>query len=367
MVYTVDEVSDRLGIPRPTLYRYLREYSIPHLRRSGKISIPEESFDRIREARELHKEGLGTESVRQRLREGNDLDTEELAGQLDRLSGALESLQGGVILSDEARSQEALQGILKKQDLLISRVSDLTEMIEYLLTTNVRRRELVYSGIEEGTRKEESFLERLESPSRARESAEKEPTDELATVVFPKSMESFPAPARYKRFGGLGRRRRRGVMALLLALLAGAVLAWGLLASSGEEIEQPSPDEQEVEEDSQSIPAVSEAPQMVETPYLIGLTLAEAEARLAEAGLKIGDQNEMEGYTVPAGEVVAQGPRMGASVEPGTSVDLLVSGGPPALYEPGIPVGGASEVVGTGQYPVGDAQRPNGVGPEQPF
>ena len=67
MLYSVDEVSDRLGIPRPTLYRYLREYSIPHLRRTGKISIPEESFELIREARELHREGLGTESVRRRL------------------------------------------------------------------------------------------------------------------------------------------------------------------------------------------------------------------------------------------------------------------------------------------------------------
>ena len=63
MVYSVDEVSDRLDIPRPTLYRYLREYSIPHLRQAGKISIPEESFDRIREARALHREGLMFEHV----------------------------------------------------------------------------------------------------------------------------------------------------------------------------------------------------------------------------------------------------------------------------------------------------------------
>ena len=59
-IYSVDEVSDLLGIPRPTLYRYLREYSMPHLRRGGRIQIPEGSFDRIREARDLHKEGLGT-------------------------------------------------------------------------------------------------------------------------------------------------------------------------------------------------------------------------------------------------------------------------------------------------------------------
>src|SRR3712207_8990126 len=60
-IYTVDDVSDLLGIPRPTLYRYLREYSIPHLRQGGRIRIPEDSFDRIREARDLHKEGLRSE------------------------------------------------------------------------------------------------------------------------------------------------------------------------------------------------------------------------------------------------------------------------------------------------------------------
>ena len=73
-IYTVDEVSGLLGIPRPTLYRYLREYSIPHLRQAGRISIPEDSFDRIREARDLHKEGLGTGSVRRQLREGSAPD-----------------------------------------------------------------------------------------------------------------------------------------------------------------------------------------------------------------------------------------------------------------------------------------------------
>jgi len=68
LVYTVDEASERLGVPRPTLYRYLREYSIPYTRRSGRISIPEESLERIRTVRKLHDEGLGTEAVRRRLR-----------------------------------------------------------------------------------------------------------------------------------------------------------------------------------------------------------------------------------------------------------------------------------------------------------
>src|SRR5919199_5250547 len=95
-IYTVDEVSDLLGIPRPTLYRYLREYSIPHLRKAGRISIPEDSFDRIREARDLHKEGLGTESVRRQLREGSAPDTGELDRRLYSLHRTLEDLKGDI-------------------------------------------------------------------------------------------------------------------------------------------------------------------------------------------------------------------------------------------------------------------------------
>jgi excisionase family DNA binding protein len=93
-IYTVEEVSDLLGIPRPTLYRYLREYSIPHLRRSGRISIPEESFERIREARDLHKEGLGTGSVRSLLRERGNPNIGELKERIDRLSESLERIRG---------------------------------------------------------------------------------------------------------------------------------------------------------------------------------------------------------------------------------------------------------------------------------
>src|SRR5215210_3716353 len=91
-IYTVDEVSGLLGIPRPTLYRYLREYSIPHLRKEGRISIPLDSFDRIREARDLHKEGLGTESVRRQLRE----DQGELDRSLGMLHQTLESLRDDI-------------------------------------------------------------------------------------------------------------------------------------------------------------------------------------------------------------------------------------------------------------------------------
>src|SRR5919202_2697744 len=127
----VDEVSELLEVPRPTLYRYLKEYSIPHIRRSGKIYVPEESFDRIQEVRKLHKEGLGTESVRRRLQEErSNLDAEGLAERIDRISEALENLQGNLKPANGESSAQSLQTILVKQNLLISAVFDLTKMLE---------------------------------------------------------------------------------------------------------------------------------------------------------------------------------------------------------------------------------------------
>lgn len=358
MIYTVDEVSDLLSIPRPTLYRYLREYSIPHVRRSGKISIPEESFDRIKEARELHREGLGTPSVRRRLREGNDpIDTEELTEQLDRLSGALENLQGDLTPADKASafSQETLQTILEKQDLLISAVSNLTEVVEDTLSTSVRTRTAPFDDVQEGTREEKSVLEQPQGRLQTveREPVEKEPAkDDFATEDLSESVASLTAPARHEKFGALSR-RRRAVLAVLLALLASTVLAWGVPDVGGRVFEQPAPDEQSVEEDSQSTPAVTEeappAPQTVEVPDLVGMALPEAEDELTEAGLKLGAWNEIPDYEVPVGGVVVQGPQASEEVDPDTPVDLIVSSGPP-VYQPEVPVSNIDDVAETDQF-----------------
>jgi excisionase family DNA binding protein len=395
LIYTVDEVSDLLDIPRPTLYRYLREYSIPHVRRSGKISIPEESFDRIKEARELHREGLGTASVRRRLREGNDpVDAEELMERLDRISGALEGLQGALRPANGASStsQETLRTVLKKQDLLISTVSTLTERMESLLSANDRSRAVSPDSLE--AYEEESPFERPERLQEARGNTRRtrsrqdsgdwtvasnattgvmvdEPVaevvtdkatagaleDDATTRMAPGLSELLDFPERREKFGALARRRRKGILALfLLALLVGAVLAWGLYGSGEEEeVEQPAAsDEQSVEKGSQSVPeAVEEAstaPPTDEVPDLIGMTLPEAEDELAGAGLKLGAWNEIPDYEVPVGTVVVQGPEAGEGVEPDTPVDLIVSAGPPVY---GLEVLGRNtgDGVGTGQYP----------------
>jgi len=401
LIYTVDEVSELLDIPRPTLYRYLREYSIPHVRRSGKISIPEESFDRIKEARELHREGLGTASVKRRLREGNDpVDAEELMERLDRISGALEGLQGDLRPANGASSssQETLRTVLKKQEMLMSAVSSLTEKMESLFSANDRSRTVPPDSLE--AYEEESFFERPERLQEARENTRRtrstqdsgdwtvasngttgvmvdEPVAEVATDeaaagaleddattrIIPGPADLLGVPERREKFGALSRRRRKGILALLLlALLVGAVLAWGLYGS-GEEVEQSAAsDEQSVEEDSQSVPeAVEEASPVsptAEVPDLIDMTLPEAEDEIAGAGLELGAWNEIPEYEVPAGRVVVQGPEAGEEVDPDTPVDLIVSAGPP-VYGPEVPVDGVGGGVGNGQYPGVNPLPPN--------
>ena len=367
MIYTVDEVSDLLSIPRPTLYRYLREYSIPHVRRSGKISIPEESFDRIKEARELHREGLGTPSVRRRLREGNDpVDAEELSEQLDRLSGALENLQGDLTPAGGASSlsQETLQTILEKQDLLISAVSNLTEMVEDTLSTSVQTRTAPFDDMEVGTREEKSVPEQSQGRLQTieKEPVEKEPAkDDFDTEDLSASAASLTAPARREKFGALSRRRRAVLALLLVLLVASTVLAWGVPAVGERVFEQPAPDEQSAEEDSQSVPAVTEeaspTPQTVEVPDLIGMALPEAEDELAEAGLKLGAWNEIPDYEVPVGRVVVQGPPASEEVDTETPVDLIVSSGPP-VYQPEVPVSNIGDGAGTNQFTGGEVLPP---------
>ncbi len=241
-IYTVEEVSDLLGIPRPTLYRYLREYSIPHFRRSGKISIPEESFDRIREARDLHKEGLGTESVRRVLREGGAPATGELGERLDALSETLRDLREKTA-ADEVVSSPALRTILARQSLLISAVFNLTEMVEDLLLASGKPRKMVFGEVAGELRAvtplpEYAQRRQLEGPGGPTTVA----VPARGASVKPSGREF--APARHGRFGYLSRRRRRGaltVLSIASILLVGGLLAWHLPALLGDQVAEKTP------------------------------------------------------------------------------------------------------------------------------
>lgn len=134
-IYTVDEVSSQVGVPRPTLYRYLREYSIPHIRQAGRIAIPEDSVELIKEARILHEEGMSIESVRRRLREG-EVDFQALMERLEEISGSIEALREGIpgAKRGEPGSSRKVEVLSERMDSLISAVFTLTEISERLLS-----------------------------------------------------------------------------------------------------------------------------------------------------------------------------------------------------------------------------------------
>ena len=58
---------------------------------------------------------------------------------------------------------------------------------------------------------------------------------------------------------------------------------------------------------------------------VVGTAQAAAEAAITAATLTVGTVTTEYSATVPAGDVISQNPAGGASVAPGTSVDLVVS------------------------------------------
>ncbi len=82
---------------------------------------------------------------------------------------------------------------------------------------------------------------------------------------------------------------------------------------------------------------------MVRLPSLTGLTESEAEARLAEMGLNIGEIEREESRRFRTGHVIGQNPGSGTPVLEGSLVDLVLSSGlinedQAQVYSPGIRV-----------------------------
>jgi excisionase family DNA binding protein len=340
LIYTVEEVSDLLGIPRPTLYRYLREYSIPHLRRSGKISIPEESFDRIREARDLHKEGLGTESVRRVLREGSSgPDAEELRERIERLSESLEKLKGNGSAADEALSSQAMRTVLARQSLIMSTMFNLTEMVEELLLASGKPRKVVFEEVE-------GEIREVGRPRTRR-------------AVPASSPKGFPAAlpaARPDRFGSLARRRRTS-LTLVATLLVGAMLLLALPALgdgeltagfpfAGDRADESASNERRSDGAASRDVAAAQAPsasgetsgaagsgtrdreetRQGELPDVSGKSVVEAARVLSGAGYEVAAIQTVKSDE-EAGTALRVEPA-GSAVEPGAPVVLVMSGGP---------------------------------------
>ncbi|MEI2810972.1 MAG: Stk1 family PASTA domain-containing Ser/Thr kinase [Nocardioides sp.] len=77
-----------------------------------------------------------------------------------------------------------------------------------------------------------------------------------------------------------------------------------------------------------------EEPKQVRVPALVGLTEGEARTAIGNAGLRVGSIEHEPDDTVPLDEVMRQDPDRDTYVDPGTSVNLVISLGKPQVQVP---------------------------------
>ena len=146
----------------------------------------------------------------------------------------------------------------------------------------------------------------------------------------------------------------RTLATLLFSMILLGALVWALmgeysaLETSGA---QDTPDAEEVSPSSRQ----EEVPELYYA--------SEVEDALADAGLKLGTQNEASDDTVPAGVVIEQDPAAGSTVEEDTAVDIVVSTGPKQVPTP-LRAAPASVGVGSQQEAPATQAKPNSTNPK---
>ena len=81
---------------------------------------------------------------------------------------------------------------------------------------------------------------------------------------------------------------------------------------------------------------VSIGPEPVNVPNVVNMTQSAAEAALTSAGLAVGTISQAVDAVVAVGNVISQSPAAGASVLPGSAVNLVISSGPPPVIVPNV-------------------------------
>jgi serine/threonine-protein kinase len=142
-------------------------------------------------------------------------------------------------------------------------------------------------------------------------------TDNASTVVRP----PVPPPDEYAE-DDYERRGPRPLILVLLGLLVLALIAGAWIALRSDLFES--------------------APEQDQVPNVIGMTEAEARDAIADAGLAVGNVDFEASETVDDEEVIRQDPNPDLYVDPGTSVDIVVSSGLPMVEVPFV-VGSSQE------------------------
>ena len=123
-------------------------------------------------------------------------------------------------------------------------------------------------------------------------------------------------------------RRRRGLPWLLIALIA-ILFTLGVLGGLQAVL---GPDAMngwfDAFQNDPQPPAQPPGTEQVKVPNVVGFTRSEAERRLTDAGLEVGQVSSFPSDSVAAGRVIEPGFAVGTPVEPGTKVNLTISSGP---------------------------------------
>jgi serine/threonine-protein kinase len=91
-----------------------------------------------------------------------------------------------------------------------------------------------------------------------------------------------------------------------------------------------------VEDGGLVVLVLSKGPERYDVPKVAGLTLDEAEKKLAERTLVVGKVTREYSVTVPEGKVVSSSPKAGTEVRADAVVDLVVSKGLPPVEVPNV-------------------------------
>jgi eukaryotic-like serine/threonine-protein kinase len=97
------------------------------------------------------------------------------------------------------------------------------------------------------------------------------------------------------------------------------------------------------EVDSTVTITVGSGPDTVPVPELAGITIEQASAILADAGLRLGDRTEAASDTVPEGQIISQQPVADTEVRPDSEVGVTISTGPEVTLVPVPDVVGMTE------------------------
>jgi len=81
---------------------------------------------------------------------------------------------------------------------------------------------------------------------------------------------------------------------------------------------------------------VGSGPDTVPVPELAGITIEQASAILADAGLRLGDRTEAASDTVPEGQIISQQPVADTEVRPDSEVGVTISTGPQLSIVPNV-------------------------------